>query len=94
LEHLTDEMDLRAATTEAYAALPAFLTWLAGRGHSVQIDPVMLPPLDKISNRLFGSAASLTCDEQGLCWECYSPYGGVTLGCTAAGWGAWQLLKP
>ncbi len=84
--------NLRRSVRSAYAMLPALFAWMAGRGETVPLDLTELPPADAVTRYLFGSASSVTADREGLCWECYSPYGGVTLGCAAGAAAAARLF--
>ena len=75
----------RDETLDAAGALVCrLLKRVPGSGPGLPADLAALLREGKVAKPMFGAASSFTCDEQGLCWESYSPVGGVAVSLAAA----------
>jgi len=72
--------DLKNGFLQTYMMLPMLIGMAQAKGVKIPIDVAALPPAQSITKHLFGATGALTYDDEGLCAEYYSPFGGLTLG--------------
>jgi len=85
--------DLKQSFYQTYMMAPMLLGLAQAKsGNKLPVDVAAMPPATAITEHLFGAAGSLTCDDEGIAAEYYSPVGGATAGVAIVGGTAAAVL--
>lgn len=85
--------DLKQSFYQTYMMAPMLLGLAQAKsGNKLPLDVAAMPPATAITQHLFGAAGSLTCDDEGIAAEYYSPIGGATAGVVIGGGAAAAIL--